>query len=272
MTELKYKFTNDVLFRILFTNNTDLLKKLVADLLVIPFDNITEFVITNPDVPPEVMGEKYCRLDINMIVDGRRTNLEVQVQNEGNYPERSLYYWAREFSSSLGEGEDYIDLPQTIIISIIDFKLFDCTEFHSEFQTLEVSRHEPLTDKMSLHYFELPKLPKSISKDDTMKLWLALFNAKTEEELKQFENMGVSIMEQAVTAYRKVTATEEFKEIERIRSRARHDEAAALRNARNKEKIDIAKRLLRRNRSIDEIVEDTGLTKEEVEKLRDADS
>ena len=77
MAELKYKFTNDVLFRILFTTNTDLLKKLVADLLVIPFDSITEFVITNPDVPPDVIGEKYCRLDINMIVNGQRTNLKV---------------------------------------------------------------------------------------------------------------------------------------------------------------------------------------------------
>jgi predicted transposase/invertase (TIGR01784 family) len=234
VTELKYKFTNDVLFRILFTSNTDLLKKLVADLLVIPFENISEFVITNPDVPPEVMGEKYCRLDINMIVNGQRTNLEVQVRNEGNYSERSLYYWAREFSSSLSEGEDYIDLPRTIVISIIDFKLFDCVEFHSEFQTLEVNRHEPLTDKMCLHYFELPKLPKSVSKDDTMKLWLTLFNAKTEEELKQIESMGVSVMEQAVTAYRKVTATDEFKEIERLRSRARHDEASALGNAERK--------------------------------------
>ena len=38
-------------------------------------------------------------------------------------------------------------------------------------------------------------------------------------------------MEQAIEAYRHITTTEEFKEIERIRSRARHNEAAALRHA-----------------------------------------
>jgi hypothetical protein len=38
-------------------------------------------------------------------------------------------------------------------------------------------------------------------------------------------------MEQAIGAYRRVTATEEFKEMERLRSRARHNEAAALRHA-----------------------------------------
>jgi hypothetical protein len=39
-------------------------------------------------------------------------------------------------------------------------------------------------------------------------------------------------MDQAIGAYRQVTATDEFKEIERLRSRARHNEASALDHAR----------------------------------------
>jgi hypothetical protein len=39
-------------------------------------------------------------------------------------------------------------------------------------------------------------------------------------------------MKQAIGAYRSVTATDEFKERERIRSRTRHNEASALGNAR----------------------------------------
>jgi len=39
-------------------------------------------------------------------------------------------------------------------------------------------------------------------------------------------------MEQTINAYRHITATDEFKEMERLRSRARHNEAAALRHAR----------------------------------------
>jgi hypothetical protein len=39
-------------------------------------------------------------------------------------------------------------------------------------------------------------------------------------------------MEQAINAYRHITATDEFREMERLRSRARHNEAAALRHAR----------------------------------------
>ncbi|MDR2733828.1 MAG: Rpn family recombination-promoting nuclease/putative transposase [Spirochaetota bacterium] len=31
-----------------------------------------------------------------MIVDGQRVDLEIQVKDEHDYPERSLYYWARQ--------------------------------------------------------------------------------------------------------------------------------------------------------------------------------
>jgi len=236
MTKLKYTFKNDTLFKMLFVQYPDLLKRLVAELLNIRLESIGEFVITNPEMPPEVMGDKFCRLDINMTVNGQRVDLEIQVNDEGDYPERSLYYWAREYSTALGDGEEYSDLPRTIIISIVAFEMFDCSEFHSEFQALEVTRHTPLTDKFCMHFFELPKLPKSITKDDGLKLWLSLFNAETEEELKQIEALEVPIMKQAIGAYRHVTATDEFKEIERLRSRARHNEASALGHARRKER------------------------------------
>ena len=232
VTKLKYRFTNDTLFKILFVKHPDLLKQLVANMLKIPPGSITEFEITNPEVPPEAVGDKFCRLDINMTVDGQRVDLEVQVSDEGDFPERSLYYWAREYSSALGEGDEYINLPRTIVISIVGFEMFGCVEFHSEFHALEVTRHTPLTDKFVMHYFELPKVPKTLAKDDELKLWLSLFNAKTEEELNQIEALEVPIMSQAIMAYRSVTADEKFKELERLRSRARHNEASALGHAR----------------------------------------
>jgi hypothetical protein len=41
----------------------------------------------------------------------------------------------------------------------------------------------------------------------------------------------MSVMNEAIGAYRHMSATDEFKEIERLRSRARHNEASALGNA-----------------------------------------
>jgi len=223
----------------LFVKYPDLLKQLVAVLLGIKYDSIEQFIITNPEMPPESLGDKFCRLDINMVVDGQRVDLEIQVNDEGDYPERSLYYWAREFSTGLSEGKGYSELPRTIIINIIAFELFDCKEFHSEFQALEVTRHTQLTDKMSLHYYELPKLPDSINASNNKELWLKLFKAETEEELANIEALEVPIMSAAVQAYRHVATSSEFREIARLRSKARHDEAQALNNARREERAKL---------------------------------
>jgi len=61
---LKYKFTNDTLFKMLFVTHPELLKKLVAVLLRIKIDSIESFKIRNPEMPPESLGDKFCRLDI----------------------------------------------------------------------------------------------------------------------------------------------------------------------------------------------------------------
>jgi len=167
-----------------------------------------------------------------MTVNGQLVNLEVQVQNEGDYPERALYYWARIYSSTLPSGDKYSELPRTIVISILDFTLFKhYTAYHSEFKPLEVTYNQPLTDKMVLHFFELTKLPECDTKDELLLLWLKLFKANTEEELKQINELGVPELSEAVNAYHSVTSSKEFNELEWIRVKAGHDEAQALYNA-----------------------------------------
>jgi predicted transposase/invertase (TIGR01784 family) len=145
--------------------------------------------------------QKFCRLDINMMVDGQQVDLEIQVKNEGDYPERVLFNWAREYSTALPEGGEYLDLPRRVVISIINFKLFSCAEYHSEYQALEVTRHYPLTDKMSLHFFELPKIPEDYSEKDMQLLWLLLFRADTLEELEIIKVLGVLEMEEAINIW-----------------------------------------------------------------------
>jgi predicted transposase/invertase (TIGR01784 family) len=234
MTKLEYTFTYDTLFKMLFVKFPELLKRLVAAMIGIPVDSIEEFRIMNPEIPPENLGDKFCRLDINMLVDGRRVNLEVQVENEGDYAERSLFNWAREYSSALQAGSSYSSLPQVIIISIVDFRMFDCAEYHSEFRPLEVTRHELLSDKMAMHYFEVKKLPKDVDIGNELELLLSLFRVKTEEGLKQLEALEVAVVTQAIEAYREITVSPQFREIERLRADARHNEASALANAERK--------------------------------------
>ena len=150
MAKLKYTFKSDVLFKMLFVKHQELLKQLVSELLGIAHESITEFEITNTEMPPEMLGKKFCRLDIAMRVNGQQVKIEIQVENEGDFPERSLFHWARQYSLALPEGEDYSKLPKTIIIGIVHFKLLKCKEYHSEYQALEVSRHTQLSDRNRL--------------------------------------------------------------------------------------------------------------------------
>jgi dephospho-CoA kinase len=61
-----------------------------------------------------------------------------------------------------------------------------------------------------------------------------LFKARTKKDLKILKEMGAPEMKEAIDAYRHVSASPEFREVERLREKARHDEAQALQNAAHK--------------------------------------
>lgn len=275
MRKLRYTFKTDLLFKTLFVQNPDLLKSLVAELMGISLETITEFTIKNPEMPSENIGNKFCRLDINMRVNGQLVDLEVQVCNRGDYPERVMLYWAKAFSSSISAGEEYAALPRTLVISIIDFPLFPCVEYHSFFQLLETTRHTLLSDKMGLHFFELPKLPKEVDETDSLLLWLSLFKADTEEELEKIKAMEVPEMKKAINAYYTITASSEFRERERLWDKARHDEAQALHFAKRegmqegmqKQQYETARNALKMNLPLADIEKLTGLARTEIEEL-----
>ena len=107
---------------------------------------------------------------------------------------------------------------------------------------------------MGFHFFELPKLPADVSDGDMLLLWLSLFKAETEEELEKIKEMEVPVMSQAINAYYTITASSEFREKERLRAKARHDEAQALHNARKERDIEIARNALKMNMSVDDIM------------------
>lgn len=45
---------------------------------------------TNPELPPESLEGKFSRLDLNLKVNNRLVNVEIQVKNEPDYRDRTL--------------------------------------------------------------------------------------------------------------------------------------------------------------------------------------
>jgi hypothetical protein len=80
----------------------------------------------------------------------------------------------------------------------------------------------------------LSKLPKYISHFCSLELWLTLLKAKTEDDLKKIQAKWSPIMNQAIEAYRSLASSHEFRELERLRKKAEHDEAQAISVAVNK--------------------------------------
>ena len=283
---LEHTFTNDALFKILFTRNPCLLKKLVAAMLGIDSNSIKRLKVINSEISAELLTGKFVRLDINMDIDGQRVNLEIQVK-KGPLRERSLYYWARNFSTALKKKGKYDTLPRTISLNILEEPIFECGEYYSEFLLLETTRNELLTDKLLLKYYELEKVPDIIDVNNPLERWLKLFGAKTEDELIIIERMGVPEMSDAIKDYRDIVVSEEFNELQRLREKAEHDEAQAIADAvadaveqekkntarkLKQAKIEIVRNLLTINIPINQIVKATGLSQEEVKKLASFDS
>ncbi|MCM1577586.1 MAG: Rpn family recombination-promoting nuclease/putative transposase, partial [Ruminococcus sp.] len=56
---------------------------------------------------------------------GRLVNIEIQLKNDRNFRDRTLFCRAKLYTSALKSGEEYGGLKQTITINIINFNMFD---------------------------------------------------------------------------------------------------------------------------------------------------
>ena len=227
------KLKLDVIFKAMFGREgcEDILADFLSRLLEIPRQSIKQIIMDNVELIPDNYADKFCRVDLKMQVDDRLVNVELQINNEEYFRERTLYYWSRIYGSELKSGEDYDKLKETICINIVNFNLFDCSEFHSHFKIMEKNRHEVLTDKFGIHFFELKKIGKKPDKDNPMELWLHLINAETEEELDMLENANVQEINKAILILRELSADEHMRQIAEMREKALHDEASAINSA-----------------------------------------
>lgn len=252
----------DVVFKKLFTSDDEVLKGFVSDMLDIPKADIGQITVDNPNIIPFYIDGKQSQLDLKMHIDDKIVNVEVQICNKGNYRERALYYWAKTYSDELKKSEDYLNLKKTISVNILDFELFHCDSAYSKFSLLEETRHELLTDKCLLLFFELTKIDDRVDINDRKKLWLQLINAETEEELAMLDKTGVPEIQKAVVILHEMSADEEMREMARLREKAILDERSAVNTARREGAEERESEIIARMRA-------DGLTEEQIRKYID---
>lgn len=233
----------DIIFKKFFTENSDMLHSFVASMLDVPSESIEEIKITNTELPPETYAGKFSRLDLSLGVDNRLVNVEIQVKNEPDYRDRTLFYWAKLYSSELKSGEDYGELKQTITINIINFNMFSGDDYHTEVAAMIKGTDEIFSDKFSMHFFELKKVGKKPNPNNSRELWLQFINADSEEEFEMIKQTEIPIMQKAVRIIYDISEDTKIREIARLREKALHDEASALKNAKAEERVETISRM-----------------------------
>ena len=218
---LTIPMTNDYLFRALLQQNNKVLKGLISSLLHLSLDEIISVEITNPIELGKSISAKDFFLDIKVLLNSDTViNLEMQVINEHNWPERSLSYLCRSFDS-LNRGENYLEAKSVIQISLLDFTLFpEHSEFYATYQFLNVKNYIKYSDKLCLHVLDLTRIDLATKEDRHYQIdyWAALFKATTWEELNMLAEKNEAIAEATETVYK---LSEE--EMIRLQCEARED-------------------------------------------------
>ena len=229
---------NDVVFKIIFTRNKELLTAFLKDVAGLEIESPEDIEILNPEIPPELYDGKLVRLDINAKTKtGQNINIEMQVVGQEDFIARVLYYWAKMYTNDLKKGEDYSKLRKSISISILDFDLFECKEFFSEFGIIEKNRFEMLTDKLDMYFFELKKVKainEQLDNENRKQLWLQFISADSEEELNMLNTTDYDMIQKGVNKIFEISEDDRIRELVRQREKSEMDYYAGLSSALNK--------------------------------------
>ena len=295
----------DVVFQALFgeVGNESITKGFLETILERKIDSID--LSKNPILRREFKEEKLGVLDIIAKLDKNEIcNIELQIVDKKNIIERILYYWSRLYSRQIKSGEDYKILQKAIVILITDFKIENLEEldYHSRWKIMEDKQGKKiiLTQKLEIDIIELPKIIGKEKEQDNLLDWLYfLENPKSErvtEKMKENENL-----KEAVKKLDNLSEDEKMQRIADLRQKAIMDEKAiyekgleigiekgmkegmkegiqrgiekgiekGIMEGSQKEKIEIAKKMLELKIDKETIAKATGLTEQEIEKILD---
>ena len=201
---IDYSFTNDYMFREVLRRNKFVLKNLICSLLHLQLKDIISIEITNPILPGDSYDDKEFILDIEINLNNSALiNLEMQVINEQNWPERSLSYLCRRFDQ-LGKGQDYMQCKPTIHIGFLDFTPFkEYSEFYATYKLLNIKNHHLYSDKFTLCVVDLTHIDLATDEDKSYGInhWAKLFKSTTWEEIKMIAKTNPALSEASESLY-----------------------------------------------------------------------
>lgn len=270
----------DVVFQILFgeVGSEEITKDLLSTILDEEINEIdlNQNIVLRRENPKDKMGIVDVLAKIN---NNEYCNIEMQILDNRDTIKRILYYWAKKYSKELQKGKPYLDLKRTICVLIADFEIdiLKDLEFHTQWKIIEEkNRKTVLTDDLELHIIELPKMRKNKAngKDKKLLEWLSFLNNPESKEVTNYMKNNES-MKKAKEKLNTMSEDERIRRLAELREKAILDElevkAYNYRKGKNdgieQNNKEIAKKMKERNYKIEDIIDLTNLSKEEIEDL-----
>lgn len=287
--------TDDYIFKRVFAfeGNESVLKDFLEAILR---KDIKEVTIKNPEIIPYEKYEKRGLLDIKAETDdGMVLDVEMQMKDKKDTEERGVQYLGNMITSQLQVGDDYTKLKKSIVIFITNYNFLKRNSYHSvgkmkfdetleeEYVDMGYKEEEQIASKyIEFHYIELPKYKKKEpSKFTKLDQWMCVFTQRKEEimlaekenkEIKKAMNTLDFISEDPKERERHNSII--MAEYNRLTSEHNFFEAGVeegiekgIEKGKEEERKEIAKKLLKIRIPIEQIIETTGLTKQEIEEL-----
>ena len=176
------------MFRAVFQSRPKALKGLCRSLLRLSPSDSLHIDLKNPIQLGAAIDNKEFVLDLALTInDNLYLNLEMQLYNDGYWPERSLSYTCRSFDN-LNRGAKYKNVLPVLHIGFLDFTLFPKhPEFVAEYKMINTNplHHNIFSDKFRISVVDLTQIERATEEDKQygIDLWARVLTAKTWEEI-----------------------------------------------------------------------------------------
>ena len=249
-----------------------------------PTTPIKDVEIKNNDIDKDFIEDKFSRLDVKATTSNKEhINIEIQVKNEYNMIQRTLYYWSKMYSEQIQNRDNYSKLERTVCINILNFKYLKNDKYHNAYRLKEITSNEELTDLQEIHFIELPKFDEIGNKEyvenveemDALEKWLEFLVEPESNIVRQLELNNEEIKLAKSELYRLSMDSKE-REQYNMREKAIYDRISALENAESKGKVEgkiereleLVKASLKQGLEISLISKITDLNEEEILKIK----
>ena len=275
-----YGFNYDKMFKAIFVGEdkkkTDLLCELLGECLETKIDRIIKFI------PVELNArrkKRYKRVDLLLEAGKRKINLELNSTYNEEDKIRNMNYYFSFCSQYTIAGEKY-DIESEFIHISFNYNVRKDTPLIKCYTIYDKSHDEELDSRFKYYEINVEKFAKFWYDNDIESVKkapiLTMIGIKDEEELEKYsKKMNNAIIKESVDNLKRLNSDAAFvygltPEEDEMLVRNTRDELVrreALTEGEAEGKTKIAINLLKKNYPVDEIVEITGLSKEDIEKL-----